>query len=520
MNIVILHCHFQRGGVTQVVENHVRFLRSRQDVERVVLISGPRIDGLSEETLASTTQLNAPKFDYDEHSVDANQNQLRANEMSKDLLGLLADEGLSRSDTVLHWHNHSLGKNTAAPLVIDQLAKQGWSLLLQVHDFAEDNRPENYLRLISASGASNKAELDQFLYPRLGKISYVALTDGDASTLLGIGCDASTLFNSVTLPSGDSIEQETALETPLAKVRSVLDLPDDARWTLYPVRGIRRKNVGEWLLLTQMLPEGWYSGLTLRPTTAVETGSYLRWKDLASTVAPQAVFDAGHHEQLSFAENLSASCKVFSTSVAEGFGMTFLEPWLAGRPVVARRLPGVTSDFEKAGVNLDSFYDSIPIPGDRSWVKDCCREKENAMDLAVDLIPASFRPAKKSTQHDIDSIDFASLTSVRQIEVLRRIADDEGFAGAVWERSQSLVDAIRNPPNRSIIDANASLIAQHYSIDSVGKQLIELYRSVLNTSLSDSEKATCFATASVPAVDLVNQNRSFYPCRTETLPNA
>ena len=516
MNIVILHCHFQRGGVTQVVENHVRFLGQCQDVGRVILVSGPRRSGLSEETLASTVQLNARDFDYDDHVADANQNFLRASLMSQDLCGLLADEGLSPSDTLLHWHNHSLGKNTAAPLAIDQLARLGWPVLLQVHDFAEDNRPENYLRLISASGASNKKELDQFLYPRSGKTSYVALTDGDARTLSGIGCDASTLFNSISLPSDDSIDQESAL----AKVRSVLDLPDHAKWTLYPVRGIRRKNVGEWLLLTQMLPEEWYSGLTLRPTSAIETASYLRWKEIASTVAPQAVFDAGHHDQLSFAESLSASCKVFSSSVAEGFGMTFLEPWLAGRPVVARRLPGVTSDFEQAGVNLDSFYDAIPIPGSKTWVTDCWVEIESSMDAAIDALPESFRPNRKPNQQEVDAIDFALLTPIRQMEVLCRVAGDVGFADAVWERSQSLVDSIRNPPNRSVIDANALVIADHYSISSVGERLMELYQSTLSRSPSNSDSVTTFASAEFSAVDLVNQNRSFYPCRTEILPDA
>ena len=512
MNIVILHCHFQRGGVTQVVENHVRFLKNCEQIDRVFLVSGPRIGGLSNQTLSSTVQLNAPGFDYDSQPWDADQNRLRAEQMSKDLLGLLAAHELKPDDTVLHWHNHSLGKNTAAPLVINQLAKMGWSLLLQVHDFAEDNRPENYLRLISASGATNKYELDQFLYPRSGKIEYTALTDGDTQTLSGIGCDASTLFNSVTLPNGDEIDQEAAL----AKVRSVFDLPDHAKWTLYPVRGIRRKNVGEWLLLTQMLPEGWYSGLTLRPTTPVETASYVRWEELASTVAPQAVFDAGHHEQLSFADNLSASCMVLSTSVAEGFGMTFLEPWLAGRSVVARRLPGVTSDFEQAGVNLNSFYDSIPIPGSKAWVSECWQERDLAMDAAIESIPASFRPDRKPNPQEADVIDFALLTPVRQREVLCRVASDNGFAVAVWERSQTLVNAIRNPPNRSVIDANALVIADHYSIDSVGERLMELYQSTLNRSSVNSDSVT----TNDSAVDLVNQNRSFYPCRTEMLPDA
>ena len=36
--IVILHCHFERGGVTQVVENHVSALRETGQFERIVLV--------------------------------------------------------------------------------------------------------------------------------------------------------------------------------------------------------------------------------------------------------------------------------------------------------------------------------------------------------------------------------------------------------------------------------------------------------------------------------------------------
>ncbi|WP_068267059.1 glycosyltransferase [Rubripirellula obstinata] len=508
MNIVILHCHFQRGGVTQVVENHVRFLRQCDDVDRVVLVSGPRSDGLTDKVLSSTIQLNLPDFDYDTKRFSADQNRERADQIAQDLIRLFASEGLHPDQTVLHWHNHSLGKNTAAPLVIDQLAKQGWSFLLQVHDFAEDNRPENLARLIQASGASSKSELDRFLYPTTGKIRYAALTAGDTETLSSLGCKAMTLSNSVTLPSEKAPDQETTL----AKVRSAFSLPSDARWTLYPVRGIRRKNVGEWLLLAQLLPDDWYSGLTLQPTTAVEKNSYLRWKELAATVAPKAVFDAGHHEQISFAENLSASSNVFSTSVAEGFGMTFLEPWLAGRSVVARRLPGVTSDFEKAGVNLSSFYDAIPIPGNKDWIDQCHREIQSAMDSAIAQLPAGFRPARKLASPITDSIDFALLTPKRQTEVLCRMADDVGFADAVRQRSQKLVDAIASPPDHETIHANAGVIADYYSIESVGKRLMKVYESVLK-----SDAVMIDTMSNLSAVDLVNLNRPFYPCRTETL---
>ena len=143
------------------------------------------------------------------------------------------------------------------------------------------------------------------------------------------------------------------------KVRLAAQLDANTQWILYPVRGIRRKNIGEFCLLSMLMPEHAVLGVTLPPTTAIEAESYLRWKAFAQTYAPRAVFDAGTWPAVPFLENLAASRRVVSTSVAEGFGMAFLEPWLAGRGVVARRLPGVVDDFEENGLQLDRFYDGF-----------------------------------------------------------------------------------------------------------------------------------------------------------------
>jgi len=62
--LVILHCHYERGGVTQVVENHVRALRETGQFERILLASGVRHSGLSSETLKAVEWINVDGFDY------------------------------------------------------------------------------------------------------------------------------------------------------------------------------------------------------------------------------------------------------------------------------------------------------------------------------------------------------------------------------------------------------------------------------------------------------------------------
>jgi hypothetical protein len=512
VNIVILHCHFERGGVTQVVENHVRWLRDCQLVDRIILISGQRASGLSSDTLESVTHVAANDFDYDTQEPSADSSARRAGRIAQHLAEQLRGFGVTQDNSVLHWHNHSLGKNTAAPATIRQMAQSGWRLLLQIHDFAEDNRPQNYQPLIAASGAANKVEIDRYLYPTASQIHYATLTRADASVLTRLGIPAGQthcLPNSVLAPAGE----QSGKDASLAKVRRAMRLPSDARWCLYPVRGIRRKNVGEFLMLARWIRPDQFAGLTLEPATPIEKRSYRRWKQLAKEVAPRAVFDASHDRSVSFAESVSASDFIVSTSVAEGFGMAFLEPWLMHREVIARRLPTVTDDFEACGVKLPKFYDKMPIPGTEAWVRDCLAESTSAMTVAWSDLPEHFRPSLDvGTSVSADSIDFALLTPQRQMDVLRKVAQDSGFEAATKERSSQLITSLGEQPDEQLLQDNADVVNRQYSPQQTGRRLIAIYQELVGVASDSVVAPPCHAGK---GIDLINDARPFFPCRTE-----
>lgn len=512
LKIVILHCHYERGGVTQVVENHVRALLGEDQIEQIVLVAGSRNSGLSPETLAAVTLIEVEDFDYDSQPYSAASLPERSAQITERLTEQLAAAGVDRDNAVLHWHNHGLGKNTASPEVIRRLATSGWKLLAQIHDFAEDNRPENYGRLIEATGATGKQAIDQYLYPVASQIHYATLTNADAAILTQIGIPAERthcLPNSVVLPSGEP-DRNQALE----KIRRAAELPDDASWCLYPVRGIRRKNVGEFLLLSRWLKPNQFAGLTLCPATEVEKRSYQRWQALAAEVAPRAVFDAGHLVDVSFGENIAAADFIVSTSVAEGFGMAFLEPWLAHREVIARRLGTVTDDFEACGMRFPKLYDAVNIPGDQSWLERCRRESAEAAEAAWSTVPEPFRPQLSLDMNDDDQIDFAALTPRAQTEVLQRIASDDGFESAVQERGRELIDRLTASADPELIQANAELVARRYSPDQTREQLVAIYQQL---AAADSEPQVDSPAAAGMAVDLISGLRPIYPCRTEVL---
>ncbi|MAI73852.1 MAG: hypothetical protein CMM01_23540 [Rhodopirellula sp.] len=526
MVVVILHCHYERGGVTQVVENHVRAIRETGQCEKIILASGDRCSGLSSETLQSVDLIKLDGFDYDPEVLLVADLALRQQQMLRELKQQFVDHGVSIDQALLHWHNHSLGKNTAVPGVIQSLASEGWRILLQVHDFAEDNRPENYGRLVSAMKAVSKRQVDQYLYPQHDGIHYATLTRADSAALAQIGVSRDCLHclpNSVAVPHGERLSKEDARE----RVLKVLQLPGEARWTLYPVRGIRRKNIGELLLLARWGGDNRYMGLTLKPTTPMEQRSYDRWKQVAAEVSNRTIFDAGESSDLTLLQNISAADYVVSTSVAEGFGMAFLEPWLLGKGVIARRLSTVADDFENCGVDLRSFYDSIPIPGDKSWINECQRETLDAQMQAWRHLPEAFHPAIcMSLSESVETLDFAKLTPRRQIQVLQRMENDRGFELAAKEFSKTLVTRLNQDFENALLVSNSESVTENYGSTRIGEALIQLYQQLGKTQFLGKQSDNCISEGvldsgnvleSQRGIDLVNTYRPFFPCRTEVL---
>lgn len=534
--VAIIHCHFEPGGVTQVVQNHVACLLPGT---RVALVSGPRTSGLRREVVDNVPSLIIDSLEYDGlKGEDANVK--KAADTFAILDQGLRERGFHPSDSIIHWHNHSLGKNAAAPLVIAELARAGWRLLLQIHDFAEDQRPTNYRHLINELGPVDSTDLhlnwlDQILYPRHPHISYAVLTAGDANVLIRSGVDPTRVHlipNSVALPPR-RLDRPTAMQ----KISDAFGVDARARWLLYPVRGIRRKNVGEFLLWCQLLRRRsrseharndgdadplYVGGLTLRPTTPVEAASYDRWKEVAQEFVPNVIFDAGEHPDVSFADNLAACHCVLSTSVAEGFGMAFLEPWLVDRRVIARDLPGVTSGFSRDGLRLTDLYASLSIPGQTDWISRMNRHWREQAGQAWARIPESMRPEMESSdesQHYEDSltdrIDFARLSPSDQIDVIRRVSQDDSFARLTIAMNQAVIAAIESDGDDDNIKHNRTRVESRYHAAVQREQLHTAYRqSMLSSFPPDNESS---AEVFPRVIDMVNRSHPFYPCRVEQL---
>lgn len=350
MRIAILHFHLRPGGVTRVIEMaHDALVAAGHEV---LVVSGepqPEAGRLPVDRVAV-----APALRYGVTSS-------RWKELKEEVEACVHARWTDGAD-VLHLHNHALGKNFALPLAVAAWAREGGRLLLQIHDFAENGRPENYRLLLEQLGGEEG--LRGVLYPVSSQVAYGLLNTQDLNRMQAAG-NCHWLPNPVILP--DSKHPVTASELQAERL------------IVYPCRGIRRKNIGEALLLASALEPGEKLVLTAPPLTPSDQALYARWRVQAERLKLPVVFEGQTLLGRTTVDFLLGASLCLTTSVTEGFGMAFLEPWLAGVSLAGRDLPQVTGDFRGSGVEFSRLYARCDVP-----VSDARRQAvEQAIHAAV-----------------------------------------------------------------------------------------------------------------------------------------
>ena len=463
MQLVIVHYHFDPGGVTQVVLNHLAALERHCDhVERVVVLSGPRHSAWPTD----------PSFDIPVEFVIVDSLEYGVGVgLADDLVEALATSNCPADSTLVHIHNHSLGKNAQMLTAIRRLAELGYRLLLQIHDFAEDCRPGNYQLLTDAEDD----RLSQNLYPSANNIHYAVLNRRDYSILNGAGVSESQLHwlpNPVSLPFSLSDKRASR---QLLHQRANLDL--DSKFIVYPVRGIRRKNIGEALLWSLLVDDA-IIGFTLPPANPVEQPSYFHWEALANELDLSVRFGLGTIDGIRFPDIVSAADLMISTSVAEGFGMVFLETWLFGRSLLGRDLPEITSDFKQAGMSFPGLSSRLLVPVE--WI-DVARYR-SALSSLYRKVLLDYGREFAATEVDqvvkqrmsAEAIDFALLDVASQADVIRHARTD-----AVRVRDL-------NPVNASdVVEANREIVEREFSLEMFAGRLNGAYSEVMGSEASE-----------------------------------
>ncbi len=425
MPVALVHYHLRRGGVTRVVESQSEALR-RAGREHVILAGTPC------RGRADLPVITVPDLDYRVTSGPADGAALAGR------LRHAARLHLGRDPEIWHLHNPTLGKNSLLPGVVRALSESCDPLVLQFHDFAEDGRPANYRLLCKETE----------IYPLAPQIRYVFINRRDQGLLEEAGVPpacTSLLPNAVRPP---------VIGAPPAP-------PGLPARVLYPVRGIRRKNLGEFCLLAGLAPSNAAFALTLAPENPEWRPIYDQWTRFAADHRLPASFNVV--DRLPPAPNppptyeswLSHCSHLLTTSIAEGFGLAFLEPVALRKPLLGRNLPEITTDFTGNSEPLGSLYEHLLIPAgwiDRDRLLAALSHGLRAIYDAyrTPFSAAVLDAARNALFHD-NLLDFGNLPEPLQREAaVRALRNPEGPVVTVGGRPEPavrwLARALSEPP--------------------------------------------------------------------------
>ncbi len=466
MNVAILHFHLRRGGVTTVMRRQASCLAAHAHSISVAFISGSKPE----------MELPAPVFvvpglDYDSitGAVQSDPGSGAAD------LARAIDDGLRRAFPegcdLIHVHNPLLNKNARLLGALRILQDKGHALLIQEHDFAEDFRPEVY----------------DARWPYPENCTYATINSRDRNNLVAAGLKPAQVW---LLPNPVSDPRDTSPDRTLPQNSATI-----RRTALYPVRAIKRKNIGEALLLSRFLPEKTELVVTLPPTSASDYPQYTAWKTFASEGGFPLRFDAGLNSPLS--KLYEGAFTALSTSVKEGFGYSFLEPLVHGLKVVGRGIPHIMEDFKERGILLDDLYRGIMLPSDAVDKELLRASVTSALSQFRSAFGSSFIGAHKDRFEAIlsrlggrfeeEELDFGSLDHMLQEKILHRIDKDSGFRARILERNPVLSTIFRHTTcDESAVEAARKAALEHYSERAYAPLLAAAYESALSNSASGS----------------------------------
>jgi len=442
VKIVFMHYHAKRGGITRVIQQQMEALR---DDAECLFLAGDAGDG---DTRPEPGVI--PGLAY-----DGLRGPGGPRETAEAILRAITAKWPSGCD-ILHVHNPLLRKNSDFLAILCILTRRGLKLFLQVHDAAEDLRPQSYYR--------------EEEYPE--DCHYGVINSRDHRVFLEAGLRPEGLhrvYNMVRpLPRGGGPEEGGA-----------------RRLLLYAVRAIRRKNLGEALLLSRFLPPGYRVGLTLPPTSPADQPAYREWRTFAASEGLAADFELGLSHSLG--DLVARSALMITTSVREGFGFSFLEPWTADRAVVGRRIEAVAPDFEAAGVDLSSLYPEIRVPLD---LIDPDRLRRVWVETAASLCGEFGREPPFDTGSAWDGItsggmiDFAFLDAAEA----RGLISLCGKNGAVRSRltgANPFLPGLLDPmSDDELIQRNRKAVSRSFGLRSYRDTLLDVYRKVSTVQVS------------------------------------
>lgn len=429
MKVIIFHHHLRGGGVTRIIESQIKsLLLSAMNKEAVSVLSG---SVPHDEKIPGISYTVAPELQY------LYREEVDSKDLDKTLerISHIFRSAVTRED-ILHIHNYGLGKNPLVTYVIYLMALDGYRIFNHCHDFAED-RPDNIAFLEEVISGYFGTPVKEVLYPKRNNFFYGVINRTDLERIVSAGVPEKLVSYLPNPVDPEEFSPALKLKSEMRKkVRKILSVVPEKRLVTYPVRVIRRKNIQEVLLLAILFREEITFAITLAPENPVEVEYYRYWRRFSEQHNLPVLFDVA--EKVDFRELITGSDFCITTSTMEGFGMTFLEPWLTDTPVIGRNLPSVTRDFSNAGVVFSGLYNAITVQSyNNRDFKDLSKEE---CSLILKEFISSFEKRKQFLN---DNPDLTTLFFDIPIETIQQ---------------------------------NRLTISERYSLKNYGTRLIELYK--------------------------------------------
>ncbi len=554
LRLGLMHHHLGPGGVTSVIRDIALALAGEAGFDRLQIdifasvrskASAQRIFGGIERIAPGRLRIvDIPGLAYRKEPRPNRESFMRAaRKLAKEIMGQIdLAECDHKNPYILHSQNISLGKNPTATMALRLIARAAierklplW-LINHIHDFAENNRPEQMRSFYGCSGRRDEAFARGFMYPNLPNIVYLTINSADIDNLLTMGISRDRIF---LMP--DPIDSEPYTKGPLWE-RSERELatielkPTDFKGLmvrrlegyvasknqvfdpslpilLSPLKVMRRKNNSESLLLLTLfrrLGHDYQLLISLDANSPSDAAYSKRLKDFALRHRIPVTIGFGHElisegggrriskgvvKQFGLCD-LYALCEgVLTTSVVEGFGLAYHEGWLCKRPVVGRKIPQVVRDFEAAGMSFDHTYEKMAVSLDdlpdlgnrlrREYGEEI--RKSRLGPKAQEIFPPhpsdDIVDAKIFSVGGADCIDFADLSLNMQLELIDKLDSDLPFADRFVERNPAVARSLEIIGNRDsqaverLINSNAAATRRSYSLKATAERLKNIYRA-------------------------------------------
>jgi len=390
---------------------------------------------------------------------------------------------------VILMENLSIGINPAVTYAFhlwslwEYQAKTDKRFFIRVHDFAQQ-RPANFgnIKKFQAFLPTDMPDWHQILYPSTPNVEYISINTTDYYRLIDHGIEPrhiwyvpNSIDNSLVRNRRlgksrrlDPARRDNSLAGQLRlELETKKNVDPEAAILFYPVRAIPRKNVEEAIYLTQLLNNlaklpDYRQKYDLDPSYHLiislnggneEERRYARTIrlfveenhlpvtiDISDIVGLHREYDPEDPQRIvkyGVVDMYDVARMAVSTSLLEGFGFVFIEPWAAEQCIIGRNIPSVTMDFIKAGLSLDHLYSALLVNG-HDYADIGTDEPDHGLQLRL-------REIKK-----LDDTEYLLKVFFRNNASLRATL-------RLFRRKN------RRTPYRSLVSANHKKVLENYS---------------------------------------------------------